>query len=281
MILDLTVDTRIETTDVSYNSAICGLIGGRGFYFHTQNGNISLWNNDGKEIDVANSIQQNTVHDVQASTTNDQMSITIDGVVYTENIVPSAVGSSNFSLFRHSANYRAKLKMYYFKLYDSSGILVRDYIPVRRDSDGVLGMYDLVNGVFYSNAGTGTFIAGPEVAACWDADPGYYAASAVTNYGQTGSQTACPIGTYNPTSGGTSLSSCLSCTGATYNDETAQTACKSCPAGYTTNTTAGKTAENQCQLQCPNGKYNTGYSRVEYLQSSGSAYINTFYAFKN
>lgn len=42
-----------------------------------------------------------------------------------------------------------------------NGVAVIDYIPARRESDGVLGMYDLANGQFYTNAGTGDFVAGP------------------------------------------------------------------------------------------------------------------------
>lgn len=41
--------------------------------------------------------------------------------------------------------------------------LVRDFIPVQRKSDNVLGLYDLVNDVFYTNDGTGTFTAGPVI----------------------------------------------------------------------------------------------------------------------
>ena len=52
----------------------------------------------------------------------------------------------------------AKLK--YCKIYDS-GTLVRDYIPAKRKSDNVLGLYDQANDVFYVNSGTGEFIAGP------------------------------------------------------------------------------------------------------------------------
>lgn len=36
-------------------------------------------------------------------------------------------------------------------------------IPVRRNSDNVLGMYDIVTGTFKTNAGTGTFTAGSDV----------------------------------------------------------------------------------------------------------------------
>ena len=49
------------------------------------------------------------------------------------------------------------------KIWDDSGDLVFNGIPARRDSDGVLGIYDTVSNNFFTNAGTGTFIAGPEL----------------------------------------------------------------------------------------------------------------------
>ena len=39
---------------------------------------------------------------------------------------------------------------------------VRDFVPAKNAS-GVVGMYDLVGGRFYENAGTGDFIAGDPV----------------------------------------------------------------------------------------------------------------------
>ena len=54
-------------------------------------------------------------------------------------------------------------KISYYKHIKANGTGV-ELIPVRRDSDGVLGMYDLADAnpatAFYTNAGTGTFIAG-------------------------------------------------------------------------------------------------------------------------
>lgn len=38
-----------------------------------------------------------------------------------------------------------------------------NFIPARRDSDGEIGMYDTVTNSFFTNAGTGEFIAGPVV----------------------------------------------------------------------------------------------------------------------
>ncbi len=45
-----------------------------------------------------------------------------------------------------------------------AGVLVGNFIPVRRNSDNVLGFYDTVTGTFKTNgSGTGAFVAGPDV----------------------------------------------------------------------------------------------------------------------
>ncbi len=50
-----------------------------------------------------------------------------------------------------------------FSIKNGSGELVRDMWPCKRDSDGAIGMLDLVTGQFYSNEGSGEdFIAGGE-----------------------------------------------------------------------------------------------------------------------
>lgn len=50
-------------------------------------------------------------------------------------------------------------KLYACQVYDN-GALVRDFVPAT-NSDGTVGVYDMVNGVFYNNAGSGVFEAGP------------------------------------------------------------------------------------------------------------------------
>lgn len=50
-----------------------------------------------------------------------------------------------------------------FSIKNGSGELVRDMWPCKRDSDGAIGMIDLVSGQFYANEGSGEdFIAGGE-----------------------------------------------------------------------------------------------------------------------
>lgn len=53
------------------------------------------------------------------------------------------------------------IRMYRATIVNSrDGSVVRDLVPAQRDSDGVLGMYDLVFNRFYTNSGTGTFNSG-------------------------------------------------------------------------------------------------------------------------
>lgn len=53
-------------------------------------------------------------------------------------------------------------KLFYFKI-SENGNLIRDLVPCYRVADNVIGMYDLVNDVFYTNAGSGTFAKGQDV----------------------------------------------------------------------------------------------------------------------
>lgn len=79
--------------------------------------------------------------------------------------------TSEFALVLLSANLagsiasstRASGRLYSCHIYDN-GALVRNFVPCA-DPSNVAGLYDRVNGVFYGNAGTGTFTAGPEVEA--------------------------------------------------------------------------------------------------------------------
>jgi hypothetical protein len=48
------------------------------------------------------------------------------------------------------------------KIYDNN-VIIRDFVPCIRKSDNVAGLLDKVNDVFYTNAGTGTFLTGAVV----------------------------------------------------------------------------------------------------------------------
>lgn len=57
----------------------------------------------------------------------------------------------------NSAGYLSSVKLHYFK-WNRNGNVLHNYIPALRTSDYKPGLYDTVNNVFYTNAGTGEFL---------------------------------------------------------------------------------------------------------------------------
>lgn len=60
-----------------------------------------------------------------------------------------------------TTDYAKALRLYSCQIYDN-GTPIRDYIPCQTTA-GEIGLWDDANSVFYGNAGTGTFTAGPVV----------------------------------------------------------------------------------------------------------------------
>lgn len=75
------------------------------------------------------------------------------------------VGNLKLYIFANNNNGSATNlgsgRIYYFKIISDNEVVVNFY-PVYRKSDNKPGMYDIVNGVFYTNQGTGEFIVGPD-----------------------------------------------------------------------------------------------------------------------
>lgn len=77
--------------------------------------------------------------------------------------------TSSLDLYLFTANLAGSIasstrcsgKLYGCSIYEDN-ILVRQYIPCQNPEQNI-GLYDMVNSVFYENVGTGTFVAGPEV----------------------------------------------------------------------------------------------------------------------
>lgn len=61
-------------------------------------------------------------------------------------------------------------KCFNLKIYTGTTIKV-NLIPCYRKSDGKPGMYDTVNRIFYTNAGSGEFILGPTITNCYTWEP--------------------------------------------------------------------------------------------------------------
>lgn len=79
----------------------------------------------------------------------------------------------------------SSVRIYHLAI-DLNGRPARDFVPCRRLSDGEPGLYDLVEGGFYENDGTGRFDAGATIARASEVQRLEYAESTGTQYVDTG-----------------------------------------------------------------------------------------------
>ena len=96
----------------------------------------------------------------------DKSQLNIDGHIVTPNRTYSGLTSHSIYIFAWhvtTAQYlHDKLRIRKLSFYES-GVLSANYVPCRRKSDNKPGMYDTVTGNFYTNAGTGEFVCGPDI----------------------------------------------------------------------------------------------------------------------
>lgn len=131
-------------------------------YFQAKYGvNSNSWESTGVALDTAEHIW-----DIQSGSQK------FDGIEFSQ-VAFTAVNpqsAKNILLFgrwedasnSNVINLCSSLRGISYKIYEND-TLVRDLVPCYRISDGVIGMYDTVNNVFYTNSGSGTFTKGADV----------------------------------------------------------------------------------------------------------------------
>lgn len=72
--------------------------------------------------------------------------------------LPIYIGADNNN---STASSITQMKIFAASAYENDQ-QIRNFIPCK-NSDGIIGLYDTINKVFYSNAGSGSFVAGPEL----------------------------------------------------------------------------------------------------------------------
>ena len=96
--------------------------------------------------------------------TIDNSTATVDGTNYSINYT-NATFNYWIWVFAYFSNgsgwsswqFKSSNKLYKLDIYDENWVQIFDGYPCYRKSDNVIWMYDLVNGIFYTNAGTWTF----------------------------------------------------------------------------------------------------------------------------
>lgn len=113
------------------------------------------------------SISANTIYTTKVHYASGSQTATVNGgSVYGRTYTGTEALNLNIYLFKRNFYGATDTilpmigRMYSFKIYQN-GVLVRDFIPVRKGTTGYL--YDRVSGKLFGNAGTGDFVLGPDV----------------------------------------------------------------------------------------------------------------------
>lgn len=133
-------------------------------WFNDNNNNINISPRIRK---INNIVYANFNYDEKIVVIFDKNGAIINGTTYSITPPTSLTISHNLTIFALNDNGTIDSryftgKLYELKLWDNS-VLIRNFVPCYRKADNVAGLYDLVNGVFYTNAGTGSFVVGPAV----------------------------------------------------------------------------------------------------------------------
>lgn len=145
--------------DMSNNGMMLASNGGKYFWLYYYSAGINVYADNGSgQQNVAGITRDLNKHSVEWRGKHSYFDGTDKGTLsnsYTET-------TNNIWLFSYGSNgYPFKGRIYYAEIC-RSGVLNRVFIPAKRKSDGAVGMYDLVNSVFYQSNNT-AFIAGPEI----------------------------------------------------------------------------------------------------------------------
>lgn len=136
----------------------CALFGAR--TSATSNNYAFMWTNSVLRSDYNNVYTQtwDVTYTTRRVIDKNKETTTVDGTSqsYTNATFQAPVNLVLLALNNNGTKqWYTSAKLYSCQVYDN-GTLVRDFIPVK-NSAGTLGLYDQVNGKFYTNAGTGTF----------------------------------------------------------------------------------------------------------------------------
>jgi hypothetical protein len=174
------IEIDVLMKDVSYANDKNGFIFGVNNSDNTKRFGVNLfYSNSRKVLEAYPRFSTNAPagghQDVKPINLEQWYNIRLDkGTYYIDNTLWASYSSTfekgEYSLYINGYNNNGVVKLDHTaiskikscKIWDNDA-LVRDMIPCYRKSDNVVGMYDLVNGVFYTNAGTGAFLIGNEV----------------------------------------------------------------------------------------------------------------------
>lgn len=126
------------------------------FHFYVGSGSVSA-----TDFNVAQGVE----YDMECHANNGIFAVTVNGASYSGNYSGTINKNHSLAIFGNNASgtvgQLTSIRISTFQIYDNDKP-VRDFVPCM-SPDGIIGLYDLVGGIFYGNSGTGVFTAGDAV----------------------------------------------------------------------------------------------------------------------
>ena len=174
---DYTFTTNSGVLDIDFVKITPNSIPKQGWGSYTPSSEarcLGIWFDDpnhyaqigGNNLQFPSQIAINERHHLIISAISGQAVVTLDGTEVINSTYTNSIANTKkwflFSMNNNGTSYQpVAMKVYNAKLYED-GILVRNFIPAK-NSANVAGMYDTVSRQFFTNEGTGEFIAGPVI----------------------------------------------------------------------------------------------------------------------
>lgn len=115
---------------------------------------------------LAQTTALNTKYALDAHANAGTLTVSLNGITNSASYSGSILTTVNIGIFCNIIAGVAKqfcsMRLYAMSIYDN-GELVRNFVPCYRNSGHTVGLYDLSNNVFYTNAGSGIFAVGSNV----------------------------------------------------------------------------------------------------------------------
>ena len=173
-----TINTNILFTSFSYTQVITGSYSRPGgsstgdsarYFLRVSNGTGSVFYQYNSNTSYGSTnLSLNTKHNIKCKLTKDSQYLEVDGILKTETTISADQAPVSLFLLANVGASGAPDNLCYARIYDcqyydNNNVIIRNFIPTKRNSDNVLGLYDTVSNTFFTNAGSGTFTAGSDV----------------------------------------------------------------------------------------------------------------------
>lgn len=124
----------------------------------------------GSDAIIVDRLEAGSRYNMSAVFESGNQSLTVNGIllgtgdkVWNTSVPHMSIFGAYYGSLTNKSNERSLVSIYSCKFYGVNGLLLDDFIPCYRISNGELGMYGTNTKRFYTNAGNGSFEKGQDI----------------------------------------------------------------------------------------------------------------------